>query len=392
MQFFKKLIFYLIYIATSWIPRDKNLWITGKIAGWSYNTEPPQFFDNSKYFYLYLYNKTETKVYWLTNNENEYALLKNYGLPVVMFNSFKGIWLTLRAKFFFHHYGINQINKILQIGSTQINLWHGTPLKKIGFDVAPQRKRPSLFNKLFNRNGNVYISSTSNYLSVSILKKAFDANEDQFINCGYPRTDILKFNKEDTKLFCQKYSKELLPYIEKIENYKKIFLYMPTWRDDDPNYFLKANINFEELNTALEKINGLLLVKLHPLTNITPIHRFSNIIQIGNDIDIYPLLTFTDFLITDYSSIYFDYLLLDKEIIFIPYDIDSYLKNRELYFDYDEVTPGKKFLCFDDFIANIEKIDSFNYGLERKKIKAMFIEDYNFDSCEKIYNHFRNTR
>ena len=101
MQFFKKLIFYLIYIATSWIPRDKNLWITGKIAGWSYNTEPPQFFDNSKYFYLYLYNKTETKVYWLTNNENEYALLKNYRLPVVMFNSFKGIWLTLRAKFSF---------------------------------------------------------------------------------------------------------------------------------------------------------------------------------------------------------------------------------------------------------------------------------------------------
>lgn len=166
---------------------------------------------------------------------------------------------------------------------------------------------------------------------------------------------------------------------------------MPTWRDDDPDYFSKANIDFQSLNSQLEKLGYAFFLKLHPLTKFSPVDKFSNIFQINNDVDIYPFLTYTDFLITDYSSIYFDYLLLDKEIIFIPYDLENYTKNRELYFSFDEITPGKKYYSFSDFINNLNQIEKLDYSADRKKVKELLYTDYNFDACEKTYNYFRRS-
>ena len=90
------------------IPRNKHIWLTGKPSPWYNDFTPPKFFDNSKYFYLYLVNNTKEKVYWVSSSEEEIKLLKSEKLPVVRFKSLKGVYLTLRAKYFFHHYGINQ--------------------------------------------------------------------------------------------------------------------------------------------------------------------------------------------------------------------------------------------------------------------------------------------
>lgn len=374
---------------SSLFPRDNNLWITGKITDWEYDNNPPQFFDNSKYFYLYLHIMTNAEVYWITNSSSEYDLLKYYNLPVIKYGSFRSLWLILRAKFSFHHYGINQINPILQAGTTQIDFWHGTPLKKIRYDVVPKNcKKPNVLYRFLNRRGVEYVASTSKFLSEEILKRAFDVNESQMLNMGYPRTDVLNLSKEELIGFCKTFSKELMPYIDTAERFDKVFLYMPTWRDYDPNYFIKAEINYNKLNEALKSKNACLFLKLHPLTKISNVESFSNIIQINNDVDMYPFLPFTDFLITDYSSIYFDYLLLDKEIIFIPYDIEEYLCGRELYFDYNEVTPGKKYKSFSEFIDALDEVNNLNYSMERKYVKDLFIEDYDFCACKRIYEFF----
>ena len=393
MKKLKKLFNYALAIIFHFIPRNKHLWLTGKTSEWGYNDfTPPAFFDNSKYFFLYLVNNTDEKVYWVSSSKHEIELLKTYNLPYIKYGTPKYFFTTLRAQFFFHHYGINQINTILQANSTQIDFWHGTPLKKIRYDVVPKStKKMNFLARFVGVNKTEYLSSTSDYLSKTILAKAFDLPLEQCINFGYPRTDIMKLNRQDTLDFCKKYANELLPYLETCSKFKKILLYMPTWRDDDPDYFSKANIDFQSLNNQLEKLGYAFFLKLHPLTKFTPVDKFSNIFQINNDVDIYPFLTYTDFLITDYSSIYFDYLLLDKEIIFIPYDLENYTKNRELYFSFDEITPGKKYYSFADFINNLNRIEKLDYSADKKKVKELLYTDYNFDACEKTYNYFRRS-
>lgn len=381
---------YILALLFKIVPRNEDLWVTGKSSEWEYENSPPQFFDNSKYLYLYLVNHTNEKVYWLSSSDSEYELLRDAKLPVVRLNSVKGRYLTLRAKYIFHHYGPAQIDRILEYGSIQIDLWHGTPLKKIRYDVAPKADfKLNFIAKYLDNSGCEYVSSTSKKLSDDILKHAFDVKENQMLNFGYPRMDIMKLEKNELISFCKKYSKTLLSYIEVCQN-KKVFLYMPTYRDDDVDYFSKANIDFHRLNYMLKETNSIFFLKLHPLTKEIDISGYENIVQISNDTDIYPFLKFVDYLITDYSSIFFDFLVLDREMIFIPYDFDNYIKNRSLYFDYDEITPGKKFNTFNEFIDNIHNIDSYNYSKERKNISNYFLCDYNFDASEKIYSFFKN--
>lgn len=387
----RKILLNLLSLINRLIPRNKHIWITGKIASWEYGKTPPAFFDNSKYFFLYLVNYTNERVYWLSSSEKEIMMLKKMGLPVIKFPSFKGLWLVLRAKFSFHHYGTDQINKTLQRGSVQLDFWHGTPLKKIRYDVVdkPEEKH-NIYIDFMNKGGIEYVFSTSKYLSEKILVRAFAVKRDQLLDFGYPRMDILKLNQKESIEFCQKYSPDLLTYINIANAYDKVFLYMPTFRDDDPDYFVKADIDFDALSQVLKDINGVFFLKLHPLTKRSMISEYNNIIQISNDVDIYPFLVHTTHLVTDYSSIYFDYLPLDKEIIFIPYDYDNYILHRELYFDYDEITPGIKYYSFDDFISGLLDIDNLDYSNKRREVSKMMIDNYHFDSCEKTYEYFKN--
>ena len=379
----------LCFLATIFkiVPRDKHIWVTGKITKWDYDNTPPAFFDNSKYFYLYLVEHTDENVYWLSSSKKEIDLLKSMNLPVVPFPSVKGIWLVLRAKYSFHHYGTNQISSILQGGMIQLDFWHGTPLKKIRYDVVGKPKQDkNIIKKWINQDGIEYVSSISEYLSRTILCNAFNVPLSQLMNFGYPRMDVMGYGEELNVKFCEKYSRDLLPFISLSKKYEKVFLYMPTWRDYDPDYFQKARIDFVKLNVALKKINAVFFLKLHPLTTFSALDKFDNIFQINNDIDIYPFLIYVDCLVTDYSSIYFDFLKLDKDIVFIPYDYDEYISERKLYFNYNDVTPGPKYYDFDSFIASLDTLNQFDYSEERKRVVSMLYDDYNFDACEHIYD------
>lgn len=382
----RKFVLNILSIIFHILPRDNHLWITGKISSWEYANTPPAFFDNSKYFFLYLFNKTNENVYWLSSSEKEIEMMRKMKLPVVKFPSLKGILLVLRAKFSFHHYGPDQIDYTLQRGTVQLDFWHGTPLKKIRYDVVEKPpEKHSFYSDLMKKGGTEYIFSTSKYLSENVLAGAFAVEQDKLLNFGYPRMDILGINQEANLEFCKKYSPELIPYIERAKKYKKVFLYMPTYRDDDPDYFEKAEIDFETMSNKLKEINGIFFLKLHPLTKFSAVKEYDNIIQIGNDVDIYPFLTYTNYLITDYSSIFFDYLPLDKEMIFIPYDYENYVSHRELYFDYDDITPGVKYKSFYEFIENLDKVETLNYRDDRERVKRIMIDNYSFDACEKTY-------
>lgn len=388
---FGKFLLNCTSLLLKFIPRNKHLWITGRTNTKLGENDAPTFFDNSKYFYLYLVNETNEHVYWITSSDKEYELLKSLRLPVIHYSEKKSIWIILRARYFFHHYGINQISEDLQRGSIQMDFWHGTPLKKIGYDVVSRPENHyTRFQTFLNKGGCEYSSSTSRFLSENILAKAFATTPDKILNFGYPRMDIMGNTKESILEFCKQYSKDLLPYIEICNKFKKIILYMPTWRDYDEYYFKEAQIDYERMSAALKKIDAVFFIKLHPMTKYVDIPDYDNIVQIDNDVDMYPFLTYVDFLVTDYSSIYFDFLVLDREIIFIPYDFEQYVSNRQLYFEYDSITPGIKYKSFNDFIQNLNHITELNYSLERNRVRQKLYDDYQFDACKRTYDYLRN--
>jgi CDP-glycerol glycerophosphotransferase (TagB/SpsB family) len=122
------------------------------------------------------------------------------------------------------------------------------------------------------------------------------------------------------------------------------------------------------------------MLKLHP--NSLKLYKFernefSNIYIFKENVDIYPILPLTDCLITDYSSIFFDYMLLEKEIVFYIPDFDKYRNSlRGFYFDYEQITIGEKFYQLNDLIKylrknNKNKIDYVKY----KKIKNIFWDE-----------------
>jgi CDP-glycerol glycerophosphotransferase (TagB/SpsB family) len=136
---------------------------------------------------------------------------------------------------------------------------------------------------------------------------------------------------------------------EKLKNEKrKKIIYMPTFRDKDAYYLDKAIPDWELLNKECKKNGIVLYVKVHRVTPLPEISDYSNISIINNKIDIYPLLPFFDRMITDYSSIMFDFSLLGKSIVLYIYDYEEYISNSRPLYNH-----------FKELIATLTSVNSF---------------------------------
>jgi CDP-glycerol glycerophosphotransferase (TagB/SpsB family) len=227
----------------------------------------------------------------------------------------------------------------------QYDLWHGIPLKNVlcmGEEGIKEQRQASNVTKRF---------ATSS-LTKALLSASFDYNALKIDITGQPRTDALF--KTNNSL------KDLLN--EDIGSFSKVVIYMPTYRQgynnksegnkfSSDNIFRMAEYNHIEFLKFLKKENILFLLKLHPFEeklyqNINlggNIRWITNLLMLDCGVNIYDIIPHTDILITDYSSIYFDYLLLDHPIIFMPLDLNYYQQNRGFELEpYDFWTPGTK--------------------------------------------------
>ncbi|MBS9767518.1 MAG: CDP-glycerol glycerophosphotransferase family protein [Flavobacteriaceae bacterium] len=389
MRLFQYTFFYLSYL----MPRDKNMWIFGGHHG--------HFADNTKHLFLYVAEYCpEIRAIWITKNKELVNHLKNKGFEVYCKYSLKGIFYALRGKFYIFHSHLEDINLSASGGTIKVNLWHGAPIKRIRFSTTFKGKTasifvPSLKNKFvypyFYINSD-YILSTSKRVT-KYFAEAFRVKENQCMELGYPRNEILNYSEDKLVKFIEKYEPtETKTLINRLKTYKKVFVYMPTWRDNGRNFIQNAGIDFEILNKVLEAKDYVLVLKLHRYTTLPMnLHQYKNIILFGNDLDIYPILPFTDCLITDYSSIYFDYHLMEKEVILFPFDKDEYIdKDREMYFEYDEVVENELVVnSFDELVEAI-KTDKKSSGVKNKLLQEMILETKGIESCKEIVKLIKN--
>jgi CDP-glycerol glycerophosphotransferase len=360
-----------LYWISELVSKDENIWIFGAWFG-------DKYADNSKYLFEYVNkNHPNIRAIWLTKNKSVYDLVQSKDYEVYYKYSLKSILFGLRAKYSIFVQSNNADNMLFLNNSKtkQIQLWHGTPLKKIGFDVDfNQSKLSNLKLSLFPFLNNKldFMISMSDKDKIN-FNTAFNVEKIQIT--GYPRNDSLLTKKK-----------------------KKIFevTYLPTFRDnigDKIDLFSDYNFDIEKWDKKLSELNIKLNIKMHPVNKPTDdllkkFNTFKNIIFL-DEIDVSDILPTTDILITDYSSVYFDFLLTDKPIIFAPFDYEKYIiKDRELYYNYDEVTPGPKCQDWDEvlnwmlkFKENLEP-----YKIERATVKNMFHNYQDANSCERVFN------
>lgn len=380
-----KIILYVInlflYILSGIYPKDKNLWLFGAWFGQKYS-------DNSKYLFEYInINQPNIRAVWLTSNPEVEREIKKKGFEVYRIYSFKSILLGLRAKYAItSHANFSDLMPFLNNKKVKsIQLWHGAPLKKIGLD-------DTIYTTKVSKDGLKYRLKT---LILPFLKERIDlisaiGEEDKkhFMTAfatdkveilGYPRNDGIfnKRHKDDDK------------YIT--------ILYLPTFRNninDNIDLFSDYKFDLSEFDKILTSNNIRLEIKMHPVNrpekNIYQQIQKSHSIRFLNEIDITDYLYDVDVLITDYSSVYFDFLLNGRPIIFSPFDYDSYLyKDRALYYNYNEVTPGPK--CYNwkdilDWILKFKESPSL-YKEDREKIRNMFHLYQDSQSSERVYEY-----
>jgi len=367
-------------------PKTKNQILLG-------SKDCVHFLGNPKYFFLYLCsNNTGFTCFWITKNKKLYAKLLQKKLPVLYLYSFKGFFSILRSNFLVFDHRVSNISYSIVLPGkfNKIKTYHGTPLKRIEKgsrkSLNSVQKILESFNYNSNENSSYKIILATCEESKKIFINAFNNKRVEIL--GYPRNDVF-FNE---RLIFEDYKKSL-----DLEKYQKIILYCPTFRDHPTTKTVFSLEFLENLNKYLRDMNYVFLIKRHiHYTDIIPTHDFSNILDVSDKIDdVQDLLVSTDILITDYSSVFFDFILLNKPIIFYCYDFDEYLKNsRDLYYDYFNELPGPFAKNENELLPILKSIDHLFNAKEYLEKYNKFVKRFNYfqdgNSSQRLCDYFTN--
>lgn len=361
---------------------DFHIWLFSSTDNSHYNY-------NSRYLFEYVKENLPeiTPLFVINDPELRNSLSSKYGKQYfIETESIQGIRQALSAGVWFTSAGLPAYGTGLHKKRLIINLWHGVPLKKIAL-LDPNLKKAAriYFKKIFSENYTCIL--TTSHELIPLMARSFAVSEDKIKVWGQPRNDGL-FQKND----CREILGQLFP---DLPEYTKTVLYAPTFRDyRQVQLFPFKDFDQKQLEAFLDEKNMLLFIRTHVAEQGSAAPYLGKRIRfLGNEQaeDVTGILNIFDCLITDYSSIYIDYLLTDKPMIFLPYDRQQYLDGRGMNFDYDDVTPGPKPETFNDFLDALSPKEDF-WKSERTRVNRLFNEIQHpcaADICNKVLKMIR---
>jgi len=356
-----------------------------------------RYADNSRYVFEFVVeHERQIRAVWLTRDPQIVAQLQRRGREVHLTGSWQGFWLACRAGLAVVTCGNTDVNPMALSRSRRLQLWHGTPLKRILADdhITEARPRPG-WARLLNRFSEILFPFVREQWDLIIspspaisprLASAFSVSFESLAVTGYPRGDVILRSPP-----------EPLPYLEPLKERfprHRLLLYAPTHRlEGRGTVDLFADLERGELTRFLETEQALLLVRMHyyhagqsrspKTTELGQVCWLSD-----EDVpDINFLLPHIDILITDYSSIYFDYLLLDRPVVFAPFDLEDYVRqDRDLYDPYEGITPGPKCRTWHEvFAATAEFLHgSDRYRSARHAVRQRFNAFVDTENCRRV--------
>lgn len=355
-------------IMYSCLPVKKNVVVLSSALGRSYAGNPKAIYEemlkqgfDKKYTFVWFYDNKPHNI------PGKHKQVRFKGFKYLFYMSIAGFWIfdARQPKF------VRKNNRVVYLQT-----WHGTPLKKLGLDMDNVYMSGEAdikdYHDEFRRNAQMWdMLISQNGFSSETFRRAFDF-KGKMLETGYPRNDRLLADNTPGEINAIK-KKLGLPYG------KKVILYAPTWRDDDSSglgvyhFTCGLDIGLMKENFGSEAV---LAVKYHYLVkdNIDW-SIYGNFVHVFDEsTDITDIYLASDILITDYSSVMFDYSLLRRPMYFYCYDLARY-KNvlRGFYFDFEETAPGPVSLTTKQLVQDIKNGLSEKY----KDKYDDFVEKYN---------------
>lgn len=301
---------------------------------------------NPKYIHQYLLSQKRFEDYKMIWAVKKFKVAEIPGAKVVRYNGLKYFYYMAKAKYWVINCKMPR-HIVKKDNQVYLQTWHGTPLKRLAHDI--QVKEDTTFYRSemsFDQMANTYDNDVKKYnymispnqFSTKVFQSAFRIQPKKLIETGYPRNDYLtNITNSEIATLREKYG---------IPEDKKVILYAPTWRDNAYNakgYTFELQADFYRWKVLLGD-EYVLLFKPHYLI----INRFKRaaylrdfVYNVRADEDINELYVIADLLITDYSSVFFDYANLNRPIYFYMFDLDEYAEElRGFYFDIHKTLPG----------------------------------------------------
>ncbi|MBS4200620.1 CDP-glycerol glycerophosphotransferase family protein [Bacillus sp. FJAT-49732] len=371
----KRTVVVAIHFLSKLVPKSRNLVVFGGENGQGFR-------GNTKYLFLEMATNTDLHCVWISKNNKIISYLLRQGFHACKHHSLKGIYYQLRAKLVIHSHSINDdFSKSFLGGAISYNTWHGVGLKKVwGANKNTFTYKVFHDTSMINRFFGSFVVKTNlakiNYM-VSTSKRVSTYYPETFL---VPKENVLELGQVRNDVFFKETEEdEWIP--DWIRN-EKIILYMPTHRNFGK---LERDINlvfdFQKLNELCDRTGYKFLVKRHMYSSGQVPSIYEHIIDISEvSYDPQLLLKYTDILLTDYSSCYTDFLLLDRPVLFYCYDLELYLqKSNEMYFNYFDVTPGPKVNHFQELLRELEQSmeNPDFYKEDRKRVLSIFYSKEN---------------
>ncbi|MEU9541146.1 bifunctional glycosyltransferase/CDP-glycerol:glycerophosphate glycerophosphotransferase [Streptomyces mirabilis] len=269
-------------------------------------------------------------------------------------------------------------------GQVIVQTWHGTPLKRIGHDIdSVQFADRKYLSKVAEETPSWSFLVSPNRFSTPIMKRAFQY-DGEILESGYPRNDVLLSEKTEDL------ARTVRERIGLPEG-KKVVLYAPTWRDDQ--FYQAGNYKFDlrlDVKEAAERLGDdhVLLIRKHSnIVDAVPGAGDGFVFDVSSYPDIAELFLITDVLVTDYSSLMFDFANTGRPMLFFTYDLEYYRDQlRGFYFDFEERAPGPLLQTSDELIAALADIEgiSASYTDAYRKFKDVFCDLDDGHAAERV--------
>jgi len=376
------------YLIAKVIPKNQRLCVFGSSSG-------EQFADNSKYLFLHAAREArDITCVFISRNLKVVSFLRDNGYEAEYLYSRRGVAASVRASKAFITHSTDDIHRLLLGGARVIQLWHGTPLKKIGYQTKTEglprwmRFKIGILRVLYRLFP--YLDGTLSFDRFCVssdqvresFKEAFRIPDSTMVTVGQPRNDCLspEFPLQPG----------LFPEVALLEQLKKddakLVAWLPTYRRlagfSVVNLLFDYGFDETKCDRLLARLNLHLVVKPHPHERDALVSslRGTDRVHVYEPVDPYPLLRYTDVLLTDYSSVFFDYLLRDQPVIFTPFDHGDYQKySGEFYYDYDRITPGPKCRDWNEVFHELNVIcqkqargESDGFAMQREAVCRKF--------------------
>jgi CDP-glycerol glycerophosphotransferase (TagB/SpsB family) len=349
-------------LATLVVPRTPRVWVFGSGIGVGEGALP-----------LYRAARAElparVRLVWLAGSADELAVARGMGLDAEPRSGWRGFRLTLRARVLVVTHGFGDVNRYATRGGFVVQLWHGIPLKRLHLDsdatlrvsfLPDHRLVRAVLARAYRLAGRgIGLFPVASELVAPRIVSAFGLAGDRVVVTGDPRDDVLLTGSADDRRAA---ARELLTgAVGELPAGARVILSAPTWREGGIDPGAPDDATWGLIADWLEGTNSVLLVRAHPLGKgdyAAGPRRSDRIRMLGPEVlaEITPALPAVDALVTDYSSIAYDYSLVGGPIVFLAPDLEHYAKRRGLYLPYRAFAGGQQVGSWPDALARLDAV------------------------------------